>query len=148
MISSVILKVIQVLLQYGILIFLFYFLWQMGKSLAPGLRMKPQEDKSSVGEPGEAVLTILEGPEDYKGRRFAFSESLTIGRADDNDLVIADSFISHHHIVFQRVQTLYTVSDLGSANHTFVNEELLEERRILKNGDRIRLGMITILFER
>ena len=148
MITSVLISLLKVILQYGILIFLFYFLWKMGKSLAPALKMPAHDKESSVGGPGEAVLTFVEGPDEYKGRRFAFSDSLSVGRAEDNDLVISDSFISHHHIIFQRVQTLYTVQDLGSANHTFVNEELLEERRILKNGDRIRLGTITILFER
>lgn len=146
--SSFAITFAQVLLQYGILFFLFYFLWKMGKSLSPALIINKQEDRAAGNEPDEAVLTILDGPDAYKGRRFAFRESLTVGRAEDNDLVISDNFVSHHHIVFRRVQTLYTVQDLGSSNHTYVNEEVLSDRRILRNGDHIRIGMITILFER
>ena len=146
--GSWVMPFISVLLQYGILIFLFYFLWKMGKSLAPSLSMKSLQEASLSVEAGEAVVTILDGPEECKGRRFAFRDTLSIGRAEDNDIVLSDSFVSHHHVIFERVRTIYTIVDLGSANHTYLNGEALSERRTLKNGYRIRVGMITFLFER
>ncbi len=34
------------------------------------------------------------------------------------------------------------IEDLGSTNHTYVNDQEIHERRELKNGDRIRVGML------
>jgi len=37
---------------------------------------------------------------------------------------------------------------LGSVNHTYVNGQPLEGRAYLKPGDEIRVGMVTLRFER
>ncbi len=67
---------------------------------------------------------------------------LTIGRAPDNQLVINDSQVSGHHAEIRPEGQGYCILDLGSTNHTFINEYQLisNTARSLNHGDRIRFG--------
>nr|WP_313016506.1 FHA domain-containing protein [Moraxella sp. CTOTU48841] len=50
-------------------------------------------------------------------------KSLSIGRSDSNDLVLATSQISRQHAKINRIGEQLYVQDLGSSNGTFVNGE-------------------------
>ena len=71
---------------------------------------------------------------------------LTIGRADDNDLVARDTRVSRHHgrIVGRRGTLIYL--DLGSTNGSKVNDESVVEV-VLGVGDRLELGETTLIVE-
>ena len=47
--------------------------------------------------------------------------TLRIGRAEDNDIVVADPAVSRHHAELRNVGGQYHLVDLGSNNGTFVN---------------------------
>ena len=68
--------------------------------------------------------------------------SLTIGRTPDNQLIISDAQASSYHAVVSLSPQGYSITDLGSTNGTFVNEQRLEPSvpRILSVGERIRIG--------
>jgi pSer/pThr/pTyr-binding forkhead associated (FHA) protein len=70
-----------------------------------------------------------------------FSEQrITIGRREDNHLVLDEDNISRQHVAFERRDDEeYYVVDLGSANGTYVNDERVETAR-LRHGDRVRIG--------
>jgi pSer/pThr/pTyr-binding forkhead associated (FHA) protein len=73
--------------------------------------------------------------------RFALEgDSFTVGRAEDNDIVIPDPRVSSHHLVLKRSQSgNYIVNDLGATNPTRVNgrTSALAE---LSDGDTLMLG--------
>ncbi len=71
---------------------------------------------------------------------------LTIGRAADNELVLADGRVSRHHsrIVGRRGTLVYT--DLGSTNGSRVNGVPVGEL-VLGAGDRIEVGDTVIVVE-
>lgn len=48
-------------------------------------------------------------------------DRVTIGRAGDNDVVLADTSVSRHHAVLERAESRWSVRDLSSRNGTFVN---------------------------
>ena len=50
-------------------------------------------------------------------------KSLSIGRSDSNDLVLATSQISRQHAKINRIGEQLYVQDLGSSNGTFINSE-------------------------
>lgn len=79
---------------------------------------------------------------------YILSRSVTIGRNDNNDIVIKDPFISgtHTHIVVEGESIC--IRDMGSKNGTFVNGSRLNEREkaSLKDGDNIKIGHVKFLF--
>lgn len=67
-------------------------------------------------------------------------ETLAVGRADTNDIVLTDPTVSKLHAVFVRYASGWSVRDLGSSNGTFVEgDQVVAERRV-DHGDEIRCG--------
>lgn len=74
------------------------------------------------------------------------SGGMTIGRADDNDLIARDGRVSRHHgrIVGRRGTLIYL--DLGSTNGSKVNGEPVIEV-VLGVGDQLQVGDTTLVLE-
>ena len=70
------------------------------------------------------------------------ADGLTIGRVPDNKLVLTDAKASSHHAEIRPSENGYIITDLGSTNGTFVNEQQLAARepRQLNASDTIRIG--------
>ncbi|HEV2258994.1 MAG TPA: cytochrome P450 [Streptosporangiaceae bacterium] len=67
---------------------------------------------------------------------------LRIGRAADNDLVIADPSVSGHHAELRSAGGVTRIVDLGSRNGTFVNERRVTAA-VLAEGDVASFGTST-----
>jgi pSer/pThr/pTyr-binding forkhead associated (FHA) protein len=65
----------------------------------------------------------------------------TVGRTSDRDIVIDDHRISRLHATFHVDEYVVLLTDEGSANGTFVNDERIKWRE-LKEGDTIRFGAV------
>jgi len=89
---------------------------------------------------------VLQGP---AGRTTLGTGIVTLGRAPDNQLVINDSKASSHHAEIRFLGQGYTITDLGSTNGTFVNEQRLERNvpRALNASDNIRIGDTLFTYE-
>jgi hypothetical protein len=74
------------------------------------------------------------------GRLLPLDKDLTsVGRALDNDVVIADSRVSRYHVQLVRDARGLVLRDLGSTNGTSVAGRKVAELR-LADGDRVSLG--------
>jgi len=73
-------------------------------------------------------------------------EILTIGRNNQNALVIPDSTVSGQHAIIKLAGGSYVIEDLGSTNGTTVNGAGIKSH-VLKNGDVIRMGAVRITFK-
>jgi len=84
---------------------------------------------------------------DGTGRSFVIqaAKETTIGRATDNDIVLADSSVSRHHAAIESRGGGFQMRDLGSQNGTFVRGERISEAA-LKNGDPVRVGDASFTF--
>ncbi len=67
---------------------------------------------------------------------------LHIGRADDNDMVVADLRVSRHHAELRRSGGEYEITDLGSQNGTFVNGQRITQAMVTE-ADVIGIGVAT-----
>ena len=135
-----------VILQYGMLLWLLYFLVKLGAIMRADLvKLSASGGSYTEAADNEAILTCVAGDDKFLGRRFAFADKISLGRAGDNDIVLPENFVSHRHAVIRRKNNLYVIEDLGSANHTYLNDRELTGRAYLKVGDHIRIG--TLLFE-
>jgi pSer/pThr/pTyr-binding forkhead associated (FHA) protein len=91
-----------------------------------------------------AKLLVL-GPE---GRKFEFKiggDITTIGRVDENDLVLSYASVSRKHASLERRVFGYFIKDLESTNGTIVNGEYIQEKR-LNDRDEIFLGELMLVF--
>ena len=65
---------------------------------------------------------------------------LTMGRKDDNTVILTDPYISGHHVKIYTKNTDCYIEDLGSTNGTILNEKKLEGKQYLNLGDEIKIG--------
>lgn len=72
--------------------------------------------------------------------------TLTIGRAEDSDLIIASTRVSRHHCEIINEQTRVLARDKGSANGTLVNGVKAQEK-VLAPGDLVQVGPLTFQVE-
>lgn len=81
---------------------------------------------------------VLKKPEgESKGVKWA--DGLTIGRREDNEIVLRDPMVSGHHCRIIRKSDGWYLSDGGSTNGTYVNDDRVQNIR-LKKGDVIKIG--------
>jgi len=100
-------------------------------------------------EPQVAPLaSLLVRSGSLKGRRLAVKVPVVnIGRAEFNDVVIADPSVSTSHAKLQRRDTVWVLSDLGSTNGTFVEGERVSGEIALGPGSTLKFGEVAVLFE-
>ena len=72
-------------------------------------------------------------------------ESVTIGREEDNTIIIANLAVSAYHARIDKTGTDFIVTDLQSTNGTFVNNKKVVSQK-LAHGDNILVGKHIILF--
>ena len=71
----------------------------------------------------------------------------TIGRAENNDIVLRDGASSGYHAVLKQAESGdFTVSDLESTNHTKVNGQKVSSM-LLMNGDVLQFGDSQAVYE-
>lgn len=97
------------------------------------------------GPPGDGPHGVLPVRKRTDGN--AFSLMITIGRAPNNDLVLADRRVSKFHAYFRRVGDGWTVSDANSTNGTRVDDVPVPAERsvTLRSGARVVLGGAVVL---
>ncbi len=85
-----------------------------------------------------AWLVSLGGPDRGNDYRI-LKEKTSIGKSDDSDIVIKADFVSRNHALLSYEDYKFTLNDLQSTNHTFVNDKKIS-RKILKDDDLIKFG--------
>lgn len=77
----------------------------------------------------------------------AGSNCWTVGRSDDNNLVLGDRWISRNHAMLQCMDTgEYYLIDLGSRNGSFINGRRVSIPVTLRNGDDVTFGQTRFVF--
>jgi len=86
---------------------------------------------------------------DHAGRVYPLVlEKTTVGRGDQNTLVIADSSLSAAHCEILVNGSEVIVRDLGSRNGTYVNgAKLVNQQSQLKSGQTVRFGAVAARLE-
>ena len=88
----------------------------------------------------------ITSPNGQTFRREIQSGILRIGRSRNNDLVLEDQSVSRNHAeIVQHPEGFYLV-DIGSKTGIYLNGQRLDEPKLLRNSDTIRLGNTTISF--
>jgi len=98
---------------------------------------------------GETCLVSIYGPN--LGRRWSLDrDEVVIGREAGCDILVPIDTVSRRHCAVRRSAGGFVLADLGSTNGTAVNDDALpaHEDRVLRSGDRIRVGSAIFKFLR
>lgn len=89
------------------------------------------------------VLEIVEGSQ--AGRQVALDSVVDIGRDPSLPLALEhDTQASRRHARVTAQAGQAVLEDLGSTNGTYVNDQVIHSARLLRAGDRIRVGLTVI----
>lgn len=104
-----------------------------------------EEDFRTLQEPPpRAYLVLLVGGR--PSQSFPLRGELHLGRDKENAIVVADQKVSRRHASLTPIEETYILTDLGSANGTFLNGVQIAQPTRLKHHDRITLGDTTFSF--
>ena len=73
-------------------------------------------------------------------------DTVTIGRAVENDIVITSKRVSREHARVQREGWHVVLEDLDSTNGTYLNDERLLSPTELRDQDRVAIGDVVLIF--
>ncbi len=85
--------------------------------------------------------------DDRLGFRFEIGERAIMGRSPECELIIFDRAVSRQHTEIAAEDDHYIITDLNSSNGTFLNGVQLQEPKVLKRNDEIKLGEEIFLFD-
>jgi len=89
----------------------------------------------------EVKLVVIGGKN--QGREIPVTEpEFIIGRSEGCQLRPSSDRVSRKHCAIHLQEGRVTVVDFKSTNHTFVNGEQVAAERELKNGDRLKIGVL------
>ena len=102
-----------------------------------------------VGElPAEGGVLIVRSGEQAGDRFVLDADIIRLGRHPDSEIILDDITVSRRHAELARTPEGYVVTDAGSLNGTYVNQERID-RAVLHHGDELQIGKFRlVLFER
>lgn len=110
--------------------------------------MNSDKNSDEQAQPLSLAKLIWNDPASGITREYVLTEgaTATIGRLEDNDITIKEQHVSRQHAVINYRDGVFVISDLGSGNGTYVNNQRLTAPFPLASGDEIRLYVPTLLF--
>ena len=79
-------------------------------------------------------------------QHFLSGDTIRIGRAVENDIVITSKRVSREHAVVRREGSRVLLEDFGSANGTFLNDERVLAPAELQDGDKIAVSDVVFTY--
>ncbi len=98
-------------------------------------------------QPGAPFLLIKGNDDNPWKYSLEGNTSWSLGRDQDNQIVLLDSSVSRHHAILQYLDSnsIYLI-DLGSTNGSFVNQRRVSIPTLLQDGDQVTLGQSEMEF--
>ena len=135
------LRLLFSVLLYVFLGTVFYLLWRDVKSstrhqIAPTVRERPGQ------------LHVLRGCNGFnEGTLLTLTPFTTIGRSDNNSIIISDPYASSEHALLTWRNGQWWLEDRDSRNGTLLNDMPVDTPLIVSHGDLIGIGQMQLRFE-
>lgn len=100
---------------------------------------------SAPAQTAVPTLVALSGP--LAGQRFPISQTVEVGREAAGISLGFDSMASRRHASFAISPNGVAVTDLGSTNGTFVNDQRIQQQTTIRPGDTVRIGTTAFRLE-
>lgn len=105
-----------------------------------------EEDRAAIAAlpKNSALLVAHTGPN--QGARFLLDQDeAAAGRHPDADIFLDDVTVSRRHVRFTREGTGFRITDMGSLNGTYVNNDRVDTY-VLRAGDEVQIGKFRLTF--
>jgi diguanylate cyclase (GGDEF)-like protein len=109
-----------------------------------GLATRREEDSPRAAGAQDACLVVISGAR-LGARIVPGGGDIVIGRDVHTDFQIADRGVSRRHCRVFAHDGGYWIEDLGSTNHTYVNDRRVDQSP-LRDGDHVRVSSTTLKF--
>ena len=94
-------------------------------------------------------LIIIFGKETDLGKEIEIKERIVVGRSIKTDLLTTDPLMSRKHFtIYKEEDNRFYIEDLNSLNGTFLNQNEIYGKHILKSSDIITSGRTVFKFEK
>ena len=132
--------VFVLILRIGLAIILYYFLWQVLRSLWQDLNQQGNI-LASQRKPGIHITTRTnnDGESKYHFRQ----TEIVIGRGSHCNLSLKDEMLSKNHARVSFHHAQWWLEDLGSRNGTFLNKDQIATPTVVIDGDEFKCGNTT-----
>jgi hypothetical protein len=90
--------------------------------------------------PHEVRLSLLEPIDPVPAEYSLLKEEVSLGRGEDNDVVIPHASVSRAHARLMRRNGVFELTDLNSTNGTYLDEQPVHGSVRVNNGNQVRLG--------
>ena len=88
----------------------------------------------------EARLSLLEAIDPVPSEYSLFKDEVSLGRGEDNDVVIPHASVSRAHARLLRRNGVFELTDLNSTNGSYVNEQPVHGSVRVGSGNEVRFG--------
>ncbi|MBV9279438.1 MAG: FHA domain-containing protein [Chloroflexi bacterium] len=119
---------------------LYLFLLVLALLLRRELRLRAS--RSDERAPGDLLVVDPYETGLEAGERIPLLALATIGRDNDNDVILTDTFVSAEHAKLSWNGRGWVLEDLGSTNGTRVNGKPVHRSTPIKPGDTIEFGRV------
>jgi hypothetical protein len=111
----------------------------------PSGAVRPPAPVATQRSNSGAHLTAIEPVDPIPTDFSLFKDEISVGRGEDNDVVIPHPSVSRAHARLMRRDGVYELTDLGSTNGSFVNNQQVRGSTIVANGSEVRFGNIRFI---
>lgn len=128
---------------------IYYFLYQVARvsirELVTVGTAAPSSTIQTLPSPASALEVIDPAESSLQpGDLLPLDHYTTIGRRDDNTMMIDDGFVSGAHAELVFDQGAWWLIDLDSTNGTFVSSRPVRARTRIQSGDVVQFGRVTL----
>ena len=116
-----------------------------GAPVAPGATPSPPRAMAPVtgmGSSHEARLTAVDRIEAIPAEFALLKPEVSVGRGEDNDIVIPHASVSRNHARLLRRDGGFELADLNSTNGSYVDNQPVQGAAPVVNGSEVRFGDI------
>ena len=141
------LNIIILLLRIGVVLLLYFFLYQVLRSVLRDLRNTSQAPGGANGRSPFGQLRVVRSGQSgvSVNKEFPLGPSNIIGRSMENcEIALNDTFLSGQHARLELRGDEWILEDLNSTNGTFLNEIEVRDAATVEEGDIVRVGRVEL----
>lgn len=128
-------------LKVGVIVLIYFIIFYALKIMYTDTKTSgKRRNKVKKATMGLEVMDAGENSNLKTGGVLPLADIITMGRKNDNTVILDDKYVSSHHMKIFKRNNEYVIEDLDSTNGTKVNDEIIKNRVTLRSGDSIKVG--------